>query len=69
VTLNHVLETLTEVMGQAPTIDRKGEQAGDVRHTSADTSAIERALGFAPKVSLKDGLAAQVEWHRTRRAG
>lgn len=67
VTLNHVLETLTEVMGQAPKIDRKGDQAGDVRHTFADSSAIHRALGFKPKVALKDGLTAQVAWHRERR--
>jgi nucleoside-diphosphate-sugar epimerase len=40
--------------------------AGDVRRTSADTTRIERDLGWRPKVELADGLRAQWEWASAR---
>jgi UDP-glucuronate 4-epimerase len=36
--------------------------AGDVRRTAADVSRIRAELGWAPRVSLEDGLTAQWEW-------
>jgi len=66
VTLNQVLTTLYEVMGKGtPQIERLGAQAGDVRHTVADTTLAREVLGFVPKVSLRDGLAAQIAWQKT----
>lgn len=65
VTVRHVLETLEELLGREPSLDRQGEQAGDVKHTWADTSRAQEQLGFQPKVSLREGLAAQIEWHRS----
>ena len=35
---------------------------GDQRRTNADTTRIRSELGWAPKVSLEDGLRAQWEW-------
>lgn len=37
---------------------------GDVRFAVADISAAERILGWAPKVSLSDGIRALVDWAR-----
>lgn len=39
---------------------------GDVRRTAADTSRIRRELGWAPTVSLEEGLAAQWQWASAR---
>ncbi len=39
-------------------------QAGDVPVTYADTSAIERDLGFKPSTTLRDGLRAFVRWYK-----
>ena len=39
-------------------------QRGDQRRSLADTSAIERALGWRPTVSLNDGMERTVEWAR-----
>jgi nucleoside-diphosphate-sugar epimerase len=68
VTLNHVLETLGEIVGPLA-LERIGKQAGDVRHTWADTTRAREAFGFAPKVALREGLAAQVAWQRALAAG
>lgn len=71
VTLQQVLETLSDVMELGPMyfeqsshVERLGSVAGDVRHTVADTTRAREVLGFAPTVGLRDGLAAQVTWHR-----
>jgi nucleoside-diphosphate-sugar epimerase len=69
VTVNEVLATLGEIVGLPPEIDRRATEAGDVRHTLADAARARNELGFAPEVSLRDGLTAQVAWHRQRRAG
>lgn len=37
---------------------------GDVLETRADVSALHRAVGFAPSISLEDGIGRFVEWYR-----
>lgn len=64
VTLKQVFATLGEVIGYDPILNFVEPQAGDVRHTWADTSAAREGLGFLPKVGLREGLAAQVAWHK-----
>ena len=61
VTVNQVLHTLGEIAG-AVRVEARPEQAGDVRHTWADTRRAREALGYAPRVSLFEGLTAQVDW-------
>jgi nucleoside-diphosphate-sugar epimerase len=63
VTVNQVLVTLEEIAGLVR-VERRPPQAGDVRHTWADTTRARESLGYAPRVSLYDGLAAQVAWQR-----
>ncbi len=62
VTLNHVLQLLGEVTGLPVRVEQQGRQYGDVRHTWADTGAAQKLIGYAPQVSLADGLRAEVEW-------
>jgi nucleoside-diphosphate-sugar epimerase len=66
VTLNEVLSVIGELAGELR-LDRRSREAGDVTHTWADVSAATVALGYAPKVSLREGLAHQVAWHKARR--
>ncbi|NUP10425.1 MAG: NAD-dependent epimerase/dehydratase family protein [Polyangiaceae bacterium] len=65
VTLQHVLETMAELVGVPLKLNRIEEQAGDVHHTEADASRARDRLGYKPRVSLRDGLARQIEWART----
>ena len=39
-------------------------QPGDVPTTYADSSALERAFGFTPKVPLREGLRKFAEWYK-----
>jgi len=39
---------------------------GDVRRTAADTTRIRRELGWAPRVSLQEGLRSQWSWASAR---
>ncbi|MCB9294248.1 MAG: NAD-dependent epimerase [Lewinellaceae bacterium] len=39
-------------------------QPGDVECTYADTSALERELGYKPDTPLKEGIGAFVKWYR-----
>lgn len=66
VTLNEVLSVIGELAGELR-LDRRPREAGDVTHTWADVSRATNELGYAPKVSLRQGLQRQVEWHRARR--
>jgi UDP-glucose 4-epimerase len=66
VTINQVIGTLEELVGRRANVERQGKQAGDVRHTWADTTAAQEVMGFAPQVALHEGLAAEVTWLRER---
>jgi UDP-glucose 4-epimerase len=62
--LNQVLAVLEEILGKPIRRERRPPQPGDVRHTWADTSRARDSLGFTPRVSLREGLAHQLEWLR-----
>ena len=64
VTLNEVIAMIEELAGKRARIERQRKQAGDVRHTWADTSRIRDAIGFEPQVALREGLEREVAWLR-----
>jgi UDP-glucose 4-epimerase len=62
VTVNRTIELLERIIGKEAMVEHIEAQPGDVRHTLADASAARETLGFEPKVSLEEGLTAQVAW-------
>jgi nucleoside-diphosphate-sugar epimerase len=46
-------------------VSRSTAVPGDQRRTKADTTRIQNELGWAPQVSLEDGVRAQWEWAST----
>ena len=62
VSVNHVLELVGRISGCPVSIRREPAQKGDMRDTYADTSRARRELGFAPSVSLEEGLKAEHQW-------
>ncbi len=64
IALLDLLEMLSEVVGKPVRIQHFGRQAGDVRHTWADISRSQAALGYEPRVGLREGLAREYAWIR-----
>jgi len=62
VSMNDVIAIIGRVAGRQPLVSVDPVQKGDMRHTYADTSLARTDLGFAPAVSLEDGLAAEYRW-------
>jgi nucleoside-diphosphate-sugar epimerase len=62
VSINQVLDMIGRVSGRAPAVSVDSAQKGDMRHTYADTSLARADIGFAPAVSLEQGLAAEYQW-------
>lgn len=62
VSVNHVLDLIGRVTLRPVSIRRVEAQKGDMRDTYADTSRARADLGFAPTVTLEQGLAAEYAW-------
>ncbi len=65
VTMRELIDEVGEAVGRPVLVDRQPEQPGDVKQTGGSNAAAADLLGWAPKASLHDGVAAQVEWHRS----
>src|SRR6266568_1228318 len=64
ITLNETfkaLQSLTSYTGQPKYGPERG---GDIKHSLADISKAEAALGYKPKVDFEEGLRRTVEWYR-----
>jgi nucleoside-diphosphate-sugar epimerase len=62
VSLLEVFEVIGRVVGRALRVDALEAQRGDMRDTYADTRRACADLGFAPTVTLEQGLRAQRDW-------
>jgi nucleoside-diphosphate-sugar epimerase len=56
-----VVELCERLSGRRLEVEREPDAPGDVRRTAADTQRIRSELGWAPTVTLAEGLAAQLE--------
>ena len=65
VSINHVLDLMSAITGQTPTVLREMAQKGDMRDTYADTGRARHDLGFVPSTTLEDGIRAENEWLAT----
>jgi UDP-glucose 4-epimerase len=65
VSINEVLEMIGRVAGAPLTVRREPAQKGDMRDTFADTSLAKADLGFAPAVTLEEGIEAEYRWLST----
>ena len=61
------LEIVRQVTGLPVRVEFRPPVAGDVPHTASDITRAREELGYAPRVPLEQGLAAQWKWHQARR--
>jgi UDP-glucose 4-epimerase len=62
VSVNQVLDIIARISRRPLDIRREAKQKGDMRDTYADTSRARADLGFAPSVTIEEGLRAEYEW-------
>ncbi len=61
ITLNELLRQIQELTGSRVPPVHGPPRAGDVRHSEADIGLARQLLGYAPGVTLRDGLRATVQ--------
>jgi dTDP-L-rhamnose 4-epimerase len=60
-----IADTLRHLLGGKSEISVSGQfRTGDIRHNLADLKKISHVLGYAPRVSMNDGLRHFVDWVR-----
>ena len=67
ISVNGLLELIQETTGRPLRIEHADAARGDARHTLGDNSRAHAALGFAPKTSLAEGVAAEWAWLKEER--
>lgn len=58
------IDALEAALGKKAVRQFAGMQPGDVAYTCADTSDLERDIGFQPCTSIREGLACFADWYR-----
>jgi UDP-glucuronate 4-epimerase len=66
VSLRDLIAAIESAVGKKANIERLPLQPGDVDKTFADIARARDELGYAPRTSIKAGLAKFVEWYRTQ---
>ena len=62
VSMNQVIDLIGRIAGRPLDVRREPAQKGDMRDTYADTSLARADLGFAPTVTLEQGIEAEYRW-------
>lgn len=65
VTLNETFKALQSLTSYSGAPKYAPERGGDIKHSLADVSKSESALGYKPLVSFEEGLRRTVEWYRS----
>ncbi len=61
-TVNRLAELMREISGVRVNVQYGPARKSDVRHSRADISSARNVLGYAPSVSMRDGLAEYLAW-------
>jgi nucleoside-diphosphate-sugar epimerase len=59
-----ILRRLEALAGRKAAIKQEPARPGDQQHTFADTGKLRTHFGWAPRISLDEGLARQWEWQK-----
>ncbi len=59
-----VIETLADALGVKPEMEMLPMQPGDVYATYASIDKLNRAVGYAPKTTIREGIPVFAQWHK-----
>jgi UDP-glucuronate 4-epimerase len=63
-TVNEVISFIEQLTGKKASIDYSEKISGEPKHTWADISNAKKLLGYDPKITLKEGLAQEIDYIR-----
>jgi UDP-glucuronate 4-epimerase len=66
ITLSQLIDLVSELAGAPVVIDPQPRQAGDAFRNGGSIERAAELLGWTPEVTLRDGVRAQLAWHRSR---
>ena len=66
ITLNDLIALVGELAGCPVMFEEQATQPGDAFRNGGSIDRARELLGWEPQVSLRDGIAAQLAWHRAR---
>jgi nucleoside-diphosphate-sugar epimerase len=69
ISLNELLRVMNGILGTNLQAVHKDARQGDVKDSQADISKAKALLGYAPGVSLAEGLPQTIAWCRSEAAG
>ena len=64
-TLKQLIDLVATSLAMKPTIETLPEQPGDMQRTLADVTLSAKELGYAPKVSMEEGMRRFADWWRS----
>jgi nucleoside-diphosphate-sugar epimerase len=65
ITLSALIDLVSEIAGTPVKVDEQPAQPGDAMRNGGAIHRARALLGWEPRVSLRDGVAAQLAWHRS----
>ena len=66
ISVNSLIDLVSDIVGHSVEVEGLPTQPGDVRQTGGCNKRARAALGWEPRVTLRDGVAAQLAWMRPR---
>lgn len=68
ITLDELVALVGEVAGTEVVVDDQPAMPGDAFRNGGAIDRAARILGWSPRITLREGVEAQLAWHRRRRA-
>ncbi len=69
VELIHYIRTIETCLGRTAKLQLLPMQPGDMVATQADTSRLEKAIGYRPTTTVEEGIRRFVDWYLGHYAG
>jgi nucleoside-diphosphate-sugar epimerase len=67
IVMHELVSLVGEIVGAEIVLDEQPARPGDAHRNGGSTDRARELLGWSPSTTLREGIARQADWHRTRR--
>jgi UDP-glucose 4-epimerase len=64
VTVNEIIDMINDIVGKNVKPIHTQPRPGDIKHSLADITLAEKAIGYKPVVEFRQGLESAIKWYR-----